>query len=146
MINVSTKILDAWYSMLNGQLSIDGTSVPVYRTDAPQDAPAFYVVLRVESSTDRSTNSSFVTYPVLISEVVTRFSSGELIRDDIAASIDSQIATLIKPTPSTIGLTAQSGIQIVSVSRNDETYLPEDDGINRYFRLITRNTMRIKQH
>lgn len=145
MINVLNKVMDSWYALLNGNLSIDGTTIPVYRVDAPSDAPSFYVVIRPESSTDVSNNHSFVTNPVIISEVVTKFPSGELIRDDIAARIDSLIANLISPTPSSIGLSAQSGIQIVSVKRSEETYLPEDDGSNRYYRIITRNTMRVKQ-
>jgi hypothetical protein len=145
MGSISNKIMDAWYALLNGNLSIDGTSVPVYRGDAPSDAPNYYYVIRFESSRDNSTNHSFVKNPVVITESVSRFGAAELIRDDIAPRIDALVDTLVKPTPSTHGLPAQSEFQIVSVRRAEASNLTEDDGTYRTNRLITRNYHRIKQ-
>lgn len=139
MINVTNKILKAWYEMLKGHIS-----VPVYRVDAPSTETGNYVLLRVESETDNTNNSRFVTSPVIISEVVTKFSAA--IDDGVAAEIDNEIAQLLFPSsPGQIGLPAQDDIQITDVVRQNATYLPEDDGTFRYHRLVTRNLHRVVQ-
>jgi hypothetical protein len=138
MINVTNKILKAWHELLNGNLS-----VPVYRLDAPISEDGNYVLLRVESDTDVPNNHKWVSTPVIISEVVTRFAT--ITDDSMAGDIDSEIAELLYDSPSQHNLPSQDGVQIVSVKRRDQTYLPEDDGSNRYLRLIVRNVHRVEQ-
>jgi hypothetical protein len=145
MLNVFNKLMDLWFEMLDGNLSIDGTNIPVYRVDVPTDAPDMFVVLRRESLTNNSNNSSFVTNPVIISEVEVRSGSAALIRDEISVRIDTQIGQLLQPTPSTHGLGSDSSIQIVTVSRRDQNFIAEDDGSYRIDRIVTRNYHRIKQ-
>lgn len=138
-INVTNKVMKAWYEMLTqGNLS-----VPVYRVDAPASEEGNYVLLRVESETDNSNNAKFVSNPVIITEVVTKYKVA--IKDGDAADIDSEIATLLFPSVGQLGLPAQEDIQITEVFRTNATYLPEDDGTFRYHRLITRNRHRVVQ-
>lgn len=137
-INVTNLVLKAWWEMLNGNIS-----VPVYRVDAPASEEGNYLLLRVESETDNSNNSKFVTNPVIITEVVTKYKVA--IKDGDAADIDSEVATLLFPSVGQLGLPAQSGIQITEVQRTNATYIPEDDGTFRYNRLITRNRHRVVQ-
>ena len=143
MINVSNRVLEAYYNLLSG-LSIDGTTVPVYRVDAPVDAPNYYVIIRAESIGNRSNNNAFVHSVAVVTDVVTKFGASELIRDDIASRIDSSIGSLLLPTPSTHGLSA-TGIQITSVRRQDQNFIPEDDGSFRTNRVVTRNINRVKE-
>lgn len=139
MINVTNKLMKAWYDLLDGVIS-----VPVYRYDAPATETGNYVLLRVESDTDASNNQKFVSTPVVITEVVTKFSI--MINDSIAPGIDSEIGQLLFPTtPGRHALPAQDDISVSYVERRDITYLPEDDGVNRYLRLITRNVHRVEQ-
>lgn len=137
MKNVTGQLLKAWYELLNGSLS-----VPVYRTDAPPEVDN-YVLLRPESETDNSNNHLFVTNPVIITEVVTRFAVR--INDGAAIAIDSEIGELLKTRSATHNLPAQDGIKIIDVRRSNATYINEDDGTHRYFRLITRNLHRVVQ-
>jgi len=137
--NITGKILTAWYQLLsNGAIS-----VPVYRTDAPPEEEGNYVLLRMESETDNSNNQAFVTTPVLITEVVTKFKAR--IDDGLAAEIDNEIGELVLPGPSLIGLPVQAGIQVTDLRRENSTVLPEDDGTFRYNRIITRNLHRVLQ-
>lgn len=139
MINVTNKVLKAWYELLNGNIS-----VPVYRIDAPATETGNYVLLRVESDTNTPNNHKWIDNPVIITEVVTKFQT--MINASLAGDIDSEIAELLFPElPGQHALPAQDDIQIVSVQRRDATYLPEDDGTNRYHRLITRNVHRVGQ-
>lgn len=130
--------MKAWYELLSGVIS-----VPVYRVDAPISEEGNFVLLRVESETDQTNNSKFVTYPVIISEIVTRFKAA--IDDGVAAEIDSEIVSLLFPSVGQLGLPAQNDIQITRVDRINATYIPEDDGTFRYYRLITRNRHRVVQ-
>ena len=139
MKNVELQALNSWFQMLDGE-----TSVPVYRMDTPATETGNYILLRIESKADSSNNQKFVSEVVIITEVVTKFAT--MINDSLAGEIDEEIGELLYPTtPAHHALPAQSDIQIVSVIRRDATYLPEDDGTNRYLRLITRNVHRIEQ-
>lgn len=138
MINVTNRVLKAWYELLNGNIS-----VPVYRVDAPISEEGNYVLLRVESDTDTPYNQKFVSNPVIITEVVTKFQT--MIDDSVAGEIDEEISQLLYSDPAHHLLPVQDDIQITSVQRRDATYLPEDDGTNRYLRLIVRNVHRVEQ-
>lgn len=139
MVNVKNSLLNAWSQLLSGNVN-----VPVYRTDVSPDV-ANYVVIRAESNSDRSNNTRFGTSEVIITEVVTRFASSELIDETAAHDIDTLIANLVLPSPSNHALPVQSGIQVVSIKRQDQQTIPEDDGVNRYYRVITRNIHRVTQ-
>lgn len=138
MINVGNRVLKAWYELLDGN-----TSVSVYRTDVPISETGNYILLRIESDSDTPNNHKFISNPVIITEVVTKFVT--MIDDSLAATIDGEIAALLYSSPAQHNLPAQEDIQITSVQRRDATYLPEDDGTNRYYRLITRNVHRVEQ-
>ena len=138
MKNVNGQILKAWYQLLNGNIS-----VPVYRTDAPSNETGNYVLLRVESDLERSNNHSFVTAPVIITEVVAKFSAS--IDDGIAIEIDNEIGMALKSRTGTHNLPSQDNVEIVDVRRSNATYINEDDGTYRYHRLITRNLHRVVQ-
>jgi len=141
MINVGAKLLQAWYLCIAGNVP-----VPTYTEDAAPDNEnsGNYVLLRMESETNQSNNQAFVTSPVIITEVVTRFS----VRIDYepANQIDSLIGQAVNPTPAQHGLPAQTGIQIVEIRRENSTTLTEDDGTYKYYRIITRNLHRIVQN
>jgi len=139
MINVGNRVLKAWYELLDGN-----TSVPVYRVDAPITETGNYILLRIESDSDTPNNQKFISNPVIITEVVTKFST--MIDDSIAGEIDEEIGELLFPTTvAQQALPTQADIQITSVQRRDATYLQEDDGTYRYHRLITRNVHRVEQ-
>ena len=139
MINVTNRLLKAWFELLDGNLS-----VPVYRYDAPATETGNYVLLRVESDSDDSNNQRFVSTPVVITEVITKFST--MINDSLAGEIDEEIGELLYPTSQAHhAWLEQDDIQLVSGVRRDATYLPEDDGANRYLRLVTRNVHRVEQ-
>jgi hypothetical protein len=138
MRNVTGLLMASWYELLNGNIS-----VPVYRVDAPPTEEGNYLLLRVESDSDRSNNQEFVTNPVIITEVVTKFSVR--IDDGLAGEIDNEVGVLVKSRSATHNLPAQTDIQIVDIRRLNATYINEDDGTFRYHRLITRNVHRVVQ-
>lgn len=138
MINVAHKILTAWSQLLDRNISCK-----VYRTSVPASETGNYVVLRMESETDRTNNSRYVTAPVIITEVVCVFKT--MIDDSVAPGIDSEITELLFSSPAQHNLPPQDGISITDVRRLNATYLDEDDGTFKYHRIITRNIHRVQQ-
>lgn len=136
--NIVIKVLKAWYELLNGNIS-----VPVYRMDAPATQEGNYVLLRVESETDARNNARHVVNPVIITEVVTKHQG--MIDDTIAPGIDDEISQLLFTSTRQHNLPVQADIQITDVRRANATYINEDDGTNRYHRLVTRNVHRVAQ-
>lgn len=141
MINVTNKVLKAWYELLAGNLS-----VPVYRVDAPNTEEGNYVLLRVESDSRRDNFHRDFSKPVIITEIVTKFPGAGMIDDSVTGDIDTEISMLLFPgVPNRHNLPAQSGIGIIDVNRANATYLPEDDGAFKYHRLVTRNLHLVEQ-
>jgi hypothetical protein len=136
--NIDFLVMKAWYALLNGVIS-----KPVYMIDAPADEEGDYVLLRIESTTDSTNNARHVSNPVLITEVVTRHKT--MIDASVAPGIDNEIAQALFPTVGKNALPVQDGIQITDVRRVNATYINEDDGVNRYHRLVTRNVHRVAQ-
>lgn len=136
--NIVSKVLKAWYELLSGNISVN-----VYRMDAPADETENYVLLRVESETDSTNNARHVSNPVIITEIVTKHPV--MIDDTVATGIDDEIATLLFTSVGKHNLPVQDEIQITDVRRVNAQYIPEDDGVNRYHRLITRNVHRVAQ-
>jgi len=130
--------MNAWFELLNGNHTL-----PVFREDVPASVEGDYILLRVESDTDTGNNHKFISSPVIVTEIVTKFKT--IIDDSKAGDYDEQICGLLYSSPRQHRLPAQPGIQITSVQRRDSTYLSEDDGVNRIRRLITRNVHRVEQ-
>lgn len=131
MINVTNKLLKAWYELLSGNIS-----VPVYMIDAPASEEGDYVLVRPESGTKIPNAHAYRSQPVIIVEIVTR--NKTMIDYTTAGDIDTGIGQLVYDDPATHNLPAQDDIQISRCEKGDQTYLPEDDGTNKHNRIITR--------
>lgn len=144
MRNPGRAILKAWFELLDGSVVVDGNTIPVRRTDIESDFEGHYILLRLESSSNRNTNSSFDTFPVVIVDTVTRFANK--IDDVVAPEISSAIDSLVFIDPSHHGLPDQPGFKIVSVTKQNETVLPEDNGATpKINRLVSRYSHRVLQ-
>lgn len=142
MKNVMGVIVDSWFALLNGNLTIDATQVKVYQED-PENSDDFHnVQLRAESETDSSNKSTFVTNPVVIVDIITVHPVS--VNSGIADDIDNQIRGLLFPTRQ-CALPVLNGLQISNVIPVGSTYLNHDDGTKRYYRKITRYKHRINQ-
>lgn len=133
MRNVATKLLNSYFALLNGNVS-----VPVYIENVPDDESGNYIELRVESESDVERNDkSWIKEVIVIADIVTVFDT--MTNPDLANSIDNEVGTLLCTTPfSGHNLAPQTGVQINRVQIDDATYLQEDDGVRKYFRKITR--------
>jgi len=135
MRNVMSKLVDSWWDLLNGSIS-----VPVYIESVPGSQGGNYVLLRAEGETEVERNKkTWIKEAVLIAEVVTVFDTNELINTNTVDDIDNEIGVLLINNPySGHNLSAQSDMVINRVDDETTTYLQEDDGEKKYYRKITR--------
>lgn len=144
MIHPGRAILKSWVELLDGQIFYDGSEVKGYRTDVDVNESGHYYVLRLEGGSNNNNNRFFVNNVVVILDIVTRFPTR--INDVVVFEIASEIDRRIFPDPQHHGLPEQSGFQIVNVTRQNETILPEDDGsTTKINRLVARYVHRIRQ-
>jgi hypothetical protein len=142
-MNTVGPLIDAWYEMLAGNVFYNSAEIPVYKGDIPEEETGHYILLRTESESDQGNKSSFVDQTVMIVDVVTKFNNN--VDTSIANDIDGQISTLARPTPSTNGLLTVSGLQFMNVVRETSSYIHERDGVNVYYRKVSRYTQRVTQ-
>lgn len=142
MKEVFDPLIDSYIELLNGNLSYDSRVVNVYPGDADNDDDYHHVLVRAESETDVSNKSTFVTRPVIVIEIVTKFDG--LINRSVVANIDSQIRELLFPTRK-CALPPTPGLQKTNVYIQSSNYLKDDDGVKRIYRKLTRFIHRINQ-
>lgn len=132
MKNAAKALRQAYYDALNGNIDVN-----VYKEDVPSSEVSNHVIIRVESETDESNNQQFVTLPVVIIEIVTIF--GSSIDPDKVEDIDNTIRGIL---PAHFSFT-MTDFQHAGGTPQSSTYISEDDGVNKYFRKITRYTNRV---
>lgn len=130
-MNAHTKILDAWMSLLDGNIS-----VPVYRIDVPEEEEGNYVQLRVEGGTGINNKRNISDEFIVITDIVTIFENN--IDGSVVDGIDAEIFDLVLPTSRGGALAQTSGMQILNVSRENFDYLDENDGTKKYYRKVSR--------
>lgn len=142
-MNTMGKLMNAWYSKLNGNITYGGSSVDVYKESAPEGETSHYVILRAEGETNSSNKRSFADESVVIVDIVTVFEN--TVDRSVVEDIDGQIDALVTSAPGKSNLSEQSGMLIVRMVRESSNYLPENDGTNQYYRKISRYNHRILQ-
>lgn len=142
-MNTMGKLLDAYWQLLNGSLSYNSTDVPVYKIDAPEDAPLNYVLIYGESETNTGNKRSFAFDTVVIVDIVTQ--NENVIDNRAVDSIDGQISSLVLSSPAVNNLSTQTGMQILNVEVATTAYIPERDGVNVFYRKVLRYNQRILQ-
>lgn len=143
MKNYTGKLVDAYYTCLNGDVMYGGRPVPVYNTAVSADERGHHIIVRAESESDASNKSSFVTNPTVIVEVVTIHDGA--IDPSITDDIDDGVRQSILPTRSTTGLGSITGVQVLNVTAQSSTYLDGFNGRVHEHRKITRFTNRLNQ-
>lgn len=139
MINTMGPLLDSWMSLLDGVIS-----VPVYKEDVPESETGNYVVVREEGETADNNKKTFNDNSIVIVDIVTRFRNN--INRSVADGIYNEIVGLVFDSPTEHNLPDQNGIQILNVFReNTPASLQEDNGSEKWFRIILRFNHRIHQ-
>lgn len=98
MLNINTELRQAYYALLNGNVLLNSTAVPVYFGQAPMGMqPDTYILIQGISSTNFNADcNSFTDTNIVIYIVTKRFQNNSgLDAEDIAG----QIFSLVYPSP-----------------------------------------------
>lgn len=145
-INTMGPLCEAWYDLLNGQLTHGGEDVQVVMDDdeVEEITSDHWVLIRGESEGDLSNKRAFVDDLIVVVDIITTHTNN--IDGSIVESIDGQIKSLVKPgEPGSNGLTNPTGMQIVMVKRESVNYLKEKDDTYKYHRKVSRYGHRVLQ-
>lgn len=122
MRDSGTQLRRAYYTALNGNITIDGNDVPVYdgKVEDPK-SDEVYILFMDQTDQDKSSKSHFAVETTITIDIKQRLKA-TVSREDIE-DVANQILQIVKPTPKTIGLTLSSPFKvlIVKVDSNDSS-------------------------
>ncbi|WP_343692765.1 hypothetical protein [Chitinophaga sp.] len=101
MKDPSYAIRDAYYLLLNGNLTHKGNPVPVYDASAARYAIAPYVILGEQTMVQRENKCDFNSECSIILIVVTAFPAGDPGNKKYADDIANQVTSIIMQAPKT---------------------------------------------
>lgn len=131
------ELMNAWYDLLNQNITYNSAIIPVYKEDADAAATSHYILLRAEGETDQSANHQFHFASVVVVDVVTVHKNN--VKRSIVDDISTQVFNLVFPVKNANNLPAQANIQILNVKQDTTTYLYEDDGVtDKVYRKVIR--------
>jgi hypothetical protein len=131
-MTIEETITQAWYDLLNGNVTVNAVAIPVSRTNVDIDEEASFILLRKESGGDQKNKSSAFRTFTLIVEIVTQF--GVIINDKKVDDIDEQIRGLVwNGRQNNLGVDG-----LIDIDPGNPIYLDEDDGTLKIYRKITR--------
>jgi len=134
MNNISKLIRQAYYDALSGNISVN-----VYKEDVPMSEAESYVLIRLESESDSSHKSGFVTNPIVITDVVGVFTNS--IDPDTVEDIDDEVRGILLSDVNSRLLV--DSIDITCIKPVGSEFISEDDGEKKYYRKVTRWQQRI---
>ena len=105
MIDVQKKIRDAFFDSLDGQLTYDGSPVPI-----------------VDEKLEDSENSTM--YVIMSTQTTVQDVIFSHYDHDGIDEVAQQIFDILLPSVTTNGLTAQSGVQITNLQIESDQYFP----------------------
>lgn len=132
-MTIEETITQAWYDLLNGNVTVDGYTFPVARTNVTIDEDVNYILLKKESGADdKNKSSAFRTFTLRV-EIVTKW--GVIIEDGLVDDVDEIIRGLIFPNGRSNTLSVDG---LIDIDPGTPIYLDEDDGTQKIYRKITR--------
>lgn len=120
MVDIQYLIRKSFYESLNGNLSYSSADVPVF-DEVSDGSSDLYVILSTQDASEKSTFSHFSHDAFILLDIVhkTTYSSTK----DAIDTVAGQILDILKPTPSSVGLVQQTGIQIMSLKIQSDRHL-----------------------
>ena len=123
MIDVQKKIRDAFFQSLDGQLTYDGSPVPIV-DEKLEDSEnnTMYVIMSTQTTVQDVIFSHFDHETTMLLDIVHK--TQDFVTKDGIDEVAQQIFDILLPTVTTNGLTAQSGVQITNLQIESDQYFP----------------------
>lgn len=124
------------YAALNGNVTYNGTVIPVYDEFASDVAPNIFIVLGNQYADDRRNYTKFVTGSVIVVDICHH--QNRAMTKDVVDTIGNTIKSILLPNIATFGLTLDAGWSINNLYRETSSYVSEQNNTKWLIRKIER--------
>lgn len=133
----------AIFNALDGAITYNGTTIPVYDEFASDTAPNLFIVLGNQYADDRRNFAKFVTGSVIVIDIVHH--QNRAMTKDVVDAVSNSIKAVLMPSISGTGLTLEAGFSINNLYRETASYLSEQNNTKWVLRKIERYRANIQQ-
>ena len=134
-------IKSAYYTALDGAITYNGSTIPVYDEEADETGGDYYIVISTIVDADLPNKGKFMNEVEVLIDVVSQNNWRVDLVKQIVDSITAKVLNVIIPSISTTGLVDNSDFQIVDVRKGSSQHIPIlDTGTKKIVRRLTRFT------
>lgn len=130
-------IKDAYYNLLDGAVTYNGSPIPVYDEEADPAGNTYYIIISTVTNTDQDVKTKFFSDTQIVIDVVTLLDYQMPKEKEIVDVICGKIMNLVRPTKETIGISNTSDFQVLGVKQSGGGHQPVlDTGTKKVVRRI----------
>jgi hypothetical protein len=139
-------IRDSYFDLLQGAITYNGSTIPVYDEEADETGSDFYIIISTLTDAYIPVKTKFYNEVTVLIDVVTTFNTKMYSNSDpqpkmkeVCDVITGKILNLVKPTRDTTGIADDSDFQVVDVKKESSQHFPVlDTDTKKIIRRLTR--------
>lgn len=137
-------IKDAYFNALDGVITYNGSTIPVYDEEADETGGDYYIIISTITDTDLPNKAKFMNDVEVLIDVVSQNNWRVDLVKQIVDSITAKILAVIIPSVGSTSLSDGADFQIVDVRKASTQHVPIiDTGTKKIVRRLTRFTQLI---
>jgi hypothetical protein len=137
-------IKDAYFNALDGNITYNGSTIPVYDEEADETGGDYYIIISTITDADFPNKGKFMNDVEVLIDVVSQNNWRVDLVKQIVDSITAKIMNVIIPSIGTTSLIENADFQIVDVRKASTQHVPIiDTGTKKIVRRLTRFTQLI---
>jgi hypothetical protein len=134
-------IKSAYYTELDGAITYNGSTIPVYDEEADETGGDYYIIVSTITDADLPNKGKFMNDVEVIIDVVSQNNWRVDLVKQIVDAITAKVLDRIIPSIGTTNLSGNADFQIVDVRKESSQHVPIlDTGTKKIVRRLTRFT------
>jgi len=134
-------IKSAYYTALDGAITYNGSTIPVYDEEADETGGDYYIIVSTITDADLPNKAKFMNDVEVIIDVVSQNNWRVDLVKQIVDAITAKVLDRIIPSIGTTNLSGNADFQIVDVRKESSQHVPIlDTGTKKIVRRLTRFT------
>jgi len=137
-------IKDAYFNALDGVITYNGSTIPIYDEEADETGGDYYIIISTITDADLPNKGKFMNDVEVLIDVVSQNNWRVDLVKQIVDSITAKILAVIIPSVGSTSLIENADFQIVNVRKASTQHVPIiDTGTKKIVRRLTRFTQLI---
>ncbi|MFO0089837.1 MAG: hypothetical protein ACK518_03460 [bacterium] len=134
-------IKNAYFTALDGVITYNGSTIPVYDEEADETGGDYYIIISTITDADLPNKGKFMNEVEVIIDVVSQNNWRVDLVKQIVDAITAKVLNTIIPSIGTTNLSGNADFQIVDVRKGSSQHIPIlDTGTKKIVRRLTRFT------